>query len=72
MFIVLFESEVFHCPLGSKLSGEDSAFCCLCVCCELIGYGDAGTIGSNVGVGLGTKAEVEGKGLYVMGTYPAV
>ena len=45
VFVVFSESIGVHCLQGSKLSGEDSVFCCLFVCCELTGCGDAGTIG---------------------------
>ena len=45
MLVMLSEFVGVHCPQGSELSGEDSVFCCLFVCCELTGCGDAGTIG---------------------------
>ena len=59
-----------HCPQGSELSGEVSAFHCPFVWCVLTGSDEvAGAIGWNMGVGLGTKPEVEGKGVLDGGTY---
>ena len=45
VLVMLSEFVGVHCPQGSELSGEDSAFCCLLACCEFIGCGDAGAIG---------------------------
>ena len=46
MLLVLVEPTGVHCPQGSELSSEVSAFCCLFVWCVLTGSGDAaGAIG---------------------------
>ena len=71
LLLVLVEPMGVHCPQGSELSGEVSAFCGSFVWCVLTGSGDAsGAIGSNVGVGLGRKPEVESNGVLGEGYMP--
>ena len=46
MLVMLAESMGVHCPQGSELSGEVSAFCCLFVGCMLTASDEAaGAIG---------------------------
>ena len=46
MLLMLVEPMGVHCPHGSELSGEVSAFCCSLVWCVLTSSGDvSGAIG---------------------------
>ena len=71
MLLVLVDPMGVHCPQSSELSGDVSMFCGLCVRCVLTVSGDvSGAMGRNVGVGLGTKPEVEGNGVLGKGYIP--